>query len=325
MLTVGFAELTGANTAGITTAADGTRMVDWATRLPAIGGQAVFSGLVSEIMGGEFSQGFAQSLASQLGREVMGAINTELRAGNLSAQEQAAYNLMGRSISAALTIAANPDNPLQALALGFIGEMGAALGGEIGNLNAGSTSRIAFDDEGHLMPGIVNPNATEAQQRSQIYNQLRVQGLSPAEANRLMQQWMNSGGQAAFNAAVAAGAGAGTGSGTAPTTGANTGTGSTTGVTNRVAFDDEGNLMPGIVDQNASPDVQRQQLYNQLIQQGFNSQDAQNLTVQWFTTGTVASGVIPGLPQGTGSGAASIELSLNSDITTIRPEPSRQR
>jgi hypothetical protein len=278
MLTVGFAELTGANTAGITTAADGTRMVDWATRLPAIGGQAVFSGLVSEIMGGEFSQGFAQSLASQLGREVMGAINTELRAGNLSAQEQAAYNLMGRSISAALTIAANPDNPLQALALGFIGEMGAALGGEIGNLNAGSTSRIAFDDEGHLMPGIVNPNATEAQQRSQIYNQLRVQGLSPAEANRLMQQWMNSGGQAAFNAAVAAGAGAGTGSGTAPTTGANTGTGSTTGVTNRVAFDDEGYLMPGIVDPNATPLEQAEQLMAQLRLQGLTESEAYSLT-----------------------------------------------
>jgi hypothetical protein len=272
-------------------------VVDWATRLPAIGGAAVFNGLVSELMGGKFSQGFAQSLASQLGREIMSAVNSELRTNsNLTAQEQAAYNLMGRSISAALSMAANPNNPMQALAMGFISDIGAALGGEISNLNAGSPNRVAFDDEGNLMPGVVNPNATEAQQRSQLYNQLRAQGMSPAQANQLVQDWVSSGGQAAFNAGGASGAVGGTTPATGGTSAGAGATGSTPTTTRPPVFDDEGYLMPGVVDPNASPQIQRQQIYNALIEQGLSPLEAQNLTQAWVATGNVAGVSRPDLP-----------------------------
>jgi hypothetical protein len=50
------------------------------------------------------------------------------------------------------------------------------------------------------------------------------------------------------------------------------------------AFDDEGNLMPGIVDVNAPPAVQRQQLQDQLLAQGFNLAEAQSLTAQLAAT-----------------------------------------
>jgi hypothetical protein len=53
---------------------------------------------------------------------------------------------MGRSISDALTIAANPDNPLQRWPWASSARWGRPWGDEIGNLNAGSTSRIAFGD-----------------------------------------------------------------------------------------------------------------------------------------------------------------------------------
>jgi hypothetical protein len=144
VLTAGFAEVTGANQAGLLTDAhgnvvliDGVSVVtNWGSRIAAMGGQAAFSGLVSDLMGGDFSQGFVQSLAGQLGREIMNAVGNELRTNTtLSAQEQAAYNLMGRSLSAALTIAANPDNPMQALALSFIGSIGTGLGNELGGVN----------------------------------------------------------------------------------------------------------------------------------------------------------------------------------------------
>jgi hypothetical protein len=312
MLTAGFAEYTNLSNAGISMA-DGARVVDWATRLPAIGGAAVFNGLVSELMGGKFSQGFAQSLASQLGREIMSAVNSELRTNsNLTAQEQAAYNLMGRSISAALSMAANPNNPMQALAMGFISDIGAALGGEISNLNAGSPNRVAFDDEGNLMPGVVNPNATEAQQRSQLYNQLRAQGMSPAQANQLVQDWVSSGGQAAFNAGGASGAVGGTTPATGGTSAGAGATGSTPTTTRSPVFDDEGYLMPGVVDPNASPQMQRQQIYNALIEQGFSPQDAQGLTVRYFTMGSVEgwTGGSPGTGSTAGTGTAATAPSI---------------
>jgi hypothetical protein len=144
-LTAGFAELTGANEAGLLTDArgnvvfiDGAHVVaDWGARIASMGVQAAFNGLLSDLMGGDFSQGFVQSMASQLGREIMNGIRGEINNSStpLTAQEQTAYTLMGRSISAALTIAANPGHPLQALALGFIGEIGAGLGTELGNVN----------------------------------------------------------------------------------------------------------------------------------------------------------------------------------------------
>lgn len=144
-LTAGFAEVTGANEAGLLTDArgnvvliDGAHVVaDWGTRISSMGAQAAFSGLLSDLMGGEFSQGFVQSMASQLGREIMNGIRSEINNSStpLTATQQAAYNLMGRSIGAALTLAANPDSPGHALALAFVSEIGSGLGGGIGSVN----------------------------------------------------------------------------------------------------------------------------------------------------------------------------------------------
>jgi hypothetical protein len=314
MLTVGFAEYTNLSNAGVSIGADGARVVNWAVRLPAIGGAAVFNGLVSELMGGRFSHGFAQSLAGQLGREMMDSINHQIgtRVPPLTADEQAQYRLLGRGLGAALTIAANPNNPLQAIAIGFVSDIGAALGGEISNLNAGSPNRVAFDDEGNLMPGVVNPNATEAQQRSQLYNQLRAQGMSPAQANQLVQDWVSSGGQAAFNAGGASGAVGGTTPATGGTSAGAGATGSTPTTTRSPVFDDEGYLMPGVVDPNASPQMQRQQIYNALIEQGFSPQDAQGLTVRYFTMGSVEgwTGGSPGTGSTAGTGTAATAPSI---------------
>jgi hypothetical protein len=146
----GLAEIAHANRAGLLTDARGNVVLingvqvvtDWGTRIASMGVQAAFSGIVSDLMGGDFSQGFVQSVASQLGREIMNAVHGEIRNSStpLTAHEQATYNLMGRGLSAALTIAANPDNPMQALALGFISEIGAGLGNAVGSVNTQPTN-----------------------------------------------------------------------------------------------------------------------------------------------------------------------------------------
>jgi filamentous hemagglutinin len=177
--------------------------------------------------------------------------------------------------------------------MGFISDIGAALGGEISNLNAGSPNRVAFDDEGNLMPGVVNPNSTEAQQRTQLYNQLRAQGMSPAQANQLVQDWVSSGGQAGFNAGVAREEGGGGGDdldlGYDGAGDADLDEDLPTVTASSPVFDDEGNLMPGIVDPNASPQVQRQQIYNALIEQGLSPLEADRLVLQWVSTGGQAA------------------------------------
>jgi hypothetical protein len=110
------------------------------------------------------------------------------------------------------------------------------------------------------MPGVVDPNASPQIQRQQIYNALIEQGLSPLEAQNLTQAW------------VATGNVAGVSRPDLPPSSP------TTPPVNRVAFDDEGNLMPGIVDPNASPLEQAEQLMAQLRQQGMTESEAYSLT-----------------------------------------------
>jgi hypothetical protein len=48
--------------------------------------------------------------------------------------------------------------------------------------------QTAFDDDGNRMPGIVNPQATPEQQRAQLANQLRSQGMPVTVAHLMAQQ-----------------------------------------------------------------------------------------------------------------------------------------
>ena len=56
--------------------------------------------------------------------------------------------------------------------------------------------------------------------------------------------------------------------------------------------------MPGVVDPNASLQIQRQQVYNALLEQGLSPLAAQNLTQAWVATGNVAGVSRPDLPNG---------------------------
>ena len=67
-------------------------------------------------------------------------------------------------------------------------------------------------------------------------------------------------------------------------------------------FDEEGNLLPGIVDPDATPQQQRAQLQAQLEQQGFSADQAQALAAQHFDRNVAVAFPVPtGGPGGPGS------------------------
>lgn len=51
-----------------------------------------------------------------------------------------------------------------------------------GAVQPATTTSTAFDDDGNLMPGVVDPNASPADQAAQLMSRLRQQGFSESEA-----------------------------------------------------------------------------------------------------------------------------------------------
>jgi hypothetical protein len=213
MLTAGFAQHFDLNSMGLGVDAAGNSIVtNWADRIQAIGVKAVFNGVISELAGGKFSQGLAQSIASSLAAEFVRGIHAEI--GNnsqLSPADKASYRSLASAMGTVIRAIASPGSAMHNLAREFLNDLGVSLGegingsiqtntGTGGGAGAGATGSTptttrppVFDDEGYLMPGVVDPNASLQIQRQQVYNALLEQGLSPLAAQNLAQAWFDTG------------------------------------------------------------------------------------------------------------------------------------
>ena len=81
-----------------------------------------------------------------------------------------------RVVGSAIRAAANPDDPGQAFASAFLADLFKQI-----DPNRPVT-QTAFDDDGFLMPGSVDPSLPVVEQMAQLRDHLQRQGLSAEEA-----------------------------------------------------------------------------------------------------------------------------------------------
>jgi hypothetical protein len=177
-------------------------VTSYALRALSITGQATIQGALRELVGGRFrdgfTQGIAQGLAGEISRALAGDIDARLSRQEITPEEAVTLRRITGFTSAAVRALANPRDPLYAFAQDFIGQLvGDALNGNGGGRGTGSQIiGTVFDDDGNLMPGIVDPNASIATQQQQLRSALAARGMDASSIEWLIdtqtEAWENA-------------------------------------------------------------------------------------------------------------------------------------
>jgi hypothetical protein len=143
-------------------------------------------GGIQALLGGEFKDGalagFASGLADLAGANMKANIDKAEFTGAMTPAEAAVARNFARIVGSAIRAAGNPDDPAHAFASSFVNDL---LEQAVPPPPAAVT-RLAFDDDGHLNPGIVDPNASFGEQMAQLRAQLQAQGLPTGTADMVV-------------------------------------------------------------------------------------------------------------------------------------------
>jgi hypothetical protein len=228
-------------------------------------------GGIQEIMGGSFRDGgaiagFASGLAEMTTASLNANIDAAVTDDAMTALEDAAAKQFVRVLGSAIRAAANPDDPQYAFASAYLDSVLQQVGTP--------AAPAAFDDDGNLMPNIVDWRLPPDEQQSALRNYLEGQGFDVTQAAQMADDYFASGGTVPVVVtpppAAAAPVPAPVDEPSAPPA----------PVAATPAFDDEGNLMPGAVDTSLPPDQQAAQLQAQLRAQGLSAEEAALLAYQ---------------------------------------------
>jgi hypothetical protein len=148
-------------------------------------GRMTVQGGINALMGGSFREGAAAGFASALADAV--AVNLNRGIASLPPSEAAAGRHAVRIIASAIRALGNPNDPLHAFASGLtsdvLGAIAPAPGTGTPNVPAAPPpTSTAFDDDGNLMPGVVDMAASFEAQREQLAARLLEQGFSAGDA-----------------------------------------------------------------------------------------------------------------------------------------------
>lgn len=114
-------------------------IASYTLRSMAVLGTASVKGLVTELAGGRFRDGFSQGLALELAHGLAGELVREfdahiaagLKDGTLGPGEASVLQTLGRAVGAAVRVAATPGDPAAALAAELLQTLGEAIGEDI--------------------------------------------------------------------------------------------------------------------------------------------------------------------------------------------------
>jgi hypothetical protein len=152
-------------------------VTSYALRALSITGQATLRGALQQLVGGKFKDGFtqgiAQGLATEIGRAINGDIAARLQRGDITTEQATSLRQLSGYTTAAIRALGNPGDPLRGFAQEFIGQ----LVGDMGATAEPEVRGTVFDDNGNLMPGMVDPNASIAVQQQQLRAALTRQGM----------------------------------------------------------------------------------------------------------------------------------------------------
>jgi len=176
--------VSGALTAGLTPGLTNTLKDAGLGAAAGVAARMTVQGGIQALLGGKFKDGalagFASGLADLTKVNIAENIDAAVKAGTMTAAEALAARTFNTVLGSAIRAAGSPGDPAHAFASDFLGELL-----QQGGVPAEPPTRLAFDDEGNLMPGIVDPQATPAEQQAQLAAHLQAQGLEPAQAQQL--------------------------------------------------------------------------------------------------------------------------------------------
>ena len=177
--------LSGAITGGLLQGEIGAAVGEMAGPAGTIVFRGTVQGGINALLGGSFKDGaiagVASGLADLAGANLNKGIEDAVKAGTMSAAEAIAARSMARIFTSAVRALGSPGDPQYAFASDLVGSV------VNDGLNGTRPAPVgtAFDDDGNLMPGVVDPNASREQQMAQLAARLREQGFSDDEALRL--------------------------------------------------------------------------------------------------------------------------------------------
>jgi hypothetical protein len=145
-------------------------------------------GGIQALLGGHFKDGalagFAGGLADMASANMQANISEAVKNGTMDATQAASARMFARVMGSAIRAMGNPDDPSHAFASAFLTDVMKESGAPV-------AAPVAFDDEGNLMPGIVDPAASPQDQKAQLQARLEAQGLSSAQAAAMAQQYFD--------------------------------------------------------------------------------------------------------------------------------------
>ncbi len=172
--------LAGALTAGLmqgVSSALGATAASPLGTLGTIAARTTVQGAVQALMGGKFADGalagFASGLAEAASANMLGGIDKAVSEGSMTASAAVAAKTFARVFSSAIRAAGSPGDPTQAFASAFLDDVFKQI--ETPQISSPVT-QTAFDDEGRLNLGIVDPPVTETQSLELTADPLVVQG-----------------------------------------------------------------------------------------------------------------------------------------------------
>jgi Restriction endonuclease fold toxin 7 len=255
------------DTYGIAAGANGPQVVNWGERLTAILGRSAMQGLLQQVTGGRFRDGLVNGLTAELSSELTRSLNAQInewaQTNQVSPFIASQLRLIAQGFSSALVqTAANGGQAgleafLNDLINGSIGATGNAERAEIEEQIVWLRQALDAEDYGtqaRILDGLTrrwmnnHPGTTYDEALARVTDELGI----TVDTNHLVRD---------ANGRLTAGGG--------------------TVIT--PAFDDDGYLMPGVVDPNASLEEQQAQLESYLRRNGYSASESFEIAANHFS------------------------------------------
>lgn len=210
--------VSGALTAGLTPQLTGVLKDAGLGAAAGVAARMTVQGGIQALLGGKFKDGaiagFASGLAELTGAHIKANIDEAVKAGTMSATEALAARTFNTVLGSAIRAAASPGDPAQAFAQDWLGSLiqeqlpAPAPAPATPDPDGPQTvpvpgpgdvevevrplppAGVVFDDDGNLMPGVVDPQASVVDQAGRIFEGLIAQGLTPEEAADLASDYL---------------------------------------------------------------------------------------------------------------------------------------
>jgi DNA/RNA non-specific endonuclease len=147
--------------------------------------RSTVQGGIQALLGGSFRDGaiagFATGLAEVATANINAGIDAAVKAETMTATEGIAARSAARVVGSAIRALGNSGDSQYAFASSFLSELMPA------QQQSAPITGTALDDDGNLMPGAVDRNATLEDQQAQLNARLLQQGVPPAQAQQLAQ------------------------------------------------------------------------------------------------------------------------------------------